>query len=471
MDIDMVYSLSLITTAYHYERSIPCKKIVKNLLLLAQNLLFKICAELIDFIKKIVTSPEFVERNRHSHKNFTRQRKLPFHLLIVFLINFVRGSYQDELDKFFKAINRFDVAQRVVSKVAPAKARMKLKFEAFVELNQHLVNYFEKHFQPITWHGFRLLAVDGSTTRLPHIKAIADHFGVWRVRKGKPSPMARVSQLFDVLNKTTIDALIYPKRSGERELAAQHLLKAMPGDLILLDRGYPAWWLFSLILSMDAHFCARISCTKWKAVRKFFRSGLAEKIISLPIHSSSIACCNEMGLPMKPLKLRLIRIQDKDQVQVLITSLIDTKEYPLKIFRDLYHHRWPVEEDYKTIKCRLELENFSGKSVLSVYQDFHAKVFTKNLVSILAFPGNNALRRQHECRKYDYQINFTQAISKSKGVIPLLFHETASKIVQLIAGLQDIFQRTIEPIRPGRKYPRNHKASVRKFFPAYKPIG
>ena len=154
----MVYSLSLITTSDHYERSIPCKKIVKNLLLLAQNLLFKICAELIDFIKKIVTSPEFVERNRHSHKNFTRQRKLPFHLLIVFLINFVRGSYQDELDKFFKAINRFDVAQRVVSKVALAKARMKLKFEAFVELNQHLVNYFEKHFQPITRHGFRLPA-------------------------------------------------------------------------------------------------------------------------------------------------------------------------------------------------------------------------------------------------------------------------------------------------------------------------
>jgi hypothetical protein len=178
-----------------------------------------------------------------------------------------------------------------------------------------------------------------------------------------------------------------------------------------------------------------------------------------------------MGLPMKPLKLRLIRIRDKDQVQVLITSLIDTKEYPLKIFRDLYHHRWPVEEDYKTIKCRLELENFSGKSVLSVYQDFHAKVFTKNLVWIMAFPANNALHRQHDCRKYDYQINFTQAISKSKGVIALLFHETASKIVQLIAGLQDIFQRTIEPIRPGRKYPRNHKASVRKFFPAYKSIG
>jgi hypothetical protein len=438
---------------------------------LARNLLFKICAELIDSIKKIITSPEFIERNRQSQKNFTRQRKLPFHVLIVFIINFVRGSYQDELDKFFKAINRFDVAQRVVSKVALAKARMKLKFEAFIELNQHLVSYFEKHFQPTTWRGFRLLAIDGSTTRLPHIKAIAEHFGVWRVRKGKPSPMARVSQLFDVLNKTTIDALIYPKRYGERELAAQHLLKAVPGDLILLDRGYPAWWLFSLILSMNAHFCARISCTKWKAVRKFFHSGLTEKIISLPVHSSSIALCNKMGLPMKPLKLRLIRIQQKDQVQVLITSLIDTKQYPIEIFSDLYHHRWPVEEDYKTIKCRLELENFSGKSVLSVYQDFHAKVFTKNLVWIMAFTGNKDLQRNSQSRKYDYQINFTQALSKSKGVIGLLFHETFSRILHLIAELQYIFQRTIEPIRPGRKYPRNKKASHRKFFPAYKTIG
>jgi len=469
--MNMVYSLSIATTLYRYERSIPCKENLKNLLLLARNLLSKMCAKLVEFIKEIISSPKFIDRNRQTKKAFTRQRKLPFHVLIAFLLNFVKGSYQDELDKFFKAINRFDVPKRLVSKVALAKARMKLKFEAFVELNQHLVNYFEKNFNPITWNSFRLLAIDGSTTRLPHIEAVAEHFGVWGVRQGNPSPMARVSQLFDVLNKTTVDALISPKGSGERKLAAQHLLNIRHGDLVLLDRGYPAWWLFSLILSRNAHFCARISCTKWKVVRKFFHSGRVEKIISLPIHATSVAFCKDMGLPMEPLKLRLIRIQNEGQVQVLITSLIDTQIYPVELFHDLYHLRWPVEEDYKAIKCRLELENFSGKSVLSIYQDFHAKVSTKNLVCILAFPGNNALHQQHEHRRYHYQINFTQALSKSKGVIGLLFHETASKIVQLIADLQNIFQRTIEPIRPGRKYPRNHRASVRKFFSAYKPIG
>jgi hypothetical protein len=283
--------------------------------------------------------------------------------------------------------------------------------------------------------------------------------------------MARVSQLFDVLNKITVDAITKPKRVGERELAAQHLLNVMPNDLILLDRGYPAWWLFNSILSMNANFCARVSCTKWKAVRKFFCSGLSEKIIDLSVHATSVAQCRQMGLDITPLKLRLIRIENGGNVAVLITSLTDTQQYPIDIFSNLYHQRWPIEEDYKTIKCRMELENFSGKSALSVYQDFHAKVFAKNLVWMMAFPIQDCLDEDTSLKTYRYQINFTQAFSKSKGVIALLFHDTGRKIRRLIADLQCIFQRTVEPIRPGRKSPRNHKAKSRRYFLQYKPIG
>jgi hypothetical protein len=50
------------------------------------------------------------------------------------------------------------------------------------------------------WFGLRLLAIDGSTTKLPMTDDVVRHFGVWNVRQGAPSPMARVSQLFDVLN-------------------------------------------------------------------------------------------------------------------------------------------------------------------------------------------------------------------------------------------------------------------------------
>ena len=133
--------------------------------------------------------------------------------------------------------------------------------------------------------------------------------------------------------------------------------------------------------------------------------------------------------------------------------------------------QWYIEEDYKTMKCHMELENFSGKSALSVYQDFHAKVFAKNLVWMMAFSVQNCLDEDTSVKQYRYQINFTQAFSKSKGVMALLFHDTVRRIRRLIADLQYIFQRTVEPVRPGRKFPRNHKAKPRRYFIQYKPIG
>jgi len=438
--------------------------------MLAQNLLSKLCAKLIEFLKNIITSTEFITRHRQSDSDFTRKRKIPFHFLILFLLNALRGSYQDQLDRFFKILFRLDVAERVVSKAALTKARMKLKYQAFIELNHHLNAFFEKNFNPKTWFDFRLLVIDACLVRLPRCEDIAKHFGIWKVRQGRPSPMARISQLYDTLNKVTVDALIKPKHIGERDLAAQHLLNIMPTDLVLLDRGYPAWWLFALIISLDAHFCARVSSTKWKIVRSFFQSNANESIIFMPPPITSIKTAQHMGLDLRPLKLRLIRIENAGKTQILITSLTNTHLYPYEVFADLYHKRWPVEEDYKTIKCRIEMENFSGQSALSVYQDFHSKVFLKNLVSVLALPVNNVLTNSITSRKYDYQINFAQAISKSKDVIALLFQQTTSKLIQLIESLQNIFLKTIEPVRPGRKYPRLRTISPRKYFLNYKPI-
>lgn len=470
-ELVMVYLSQILLTIYLLERRKKCQKTSKKVLTLAWILLSKLCAKLIDFLKEIILSNDFLDRHRQSPKNFTRKRKLPFHYLIFLLMNFIKRSYQDELDGFFQALKGFEVSKRIVSKVALSKARMKLKYEAFVELNRHLSDFFYRDFQPITWQGLNLLAIDGSTARLPRIKEIAEHFGVWHSKGGTECPIARVSQMFDVLNNISIDAVISPKSVGERELAAQHFLNLLPADLILLDRGYPAYWLFNLILSLGSNFCARISCTKWKIIRKFYHSGKKEQIIYLPAPPTSIKQCLEMGLDTKPLRLRLVRVQlDTGETEILITSLIDSDLYPAHIFDELYHQRWPVEEDYKKAKCWIEIENFSGKSVLSVYQDFHAKIFSKNLTSALAHPTREIVRQASEGKKYEYQINFAQALSKTKDVIVLLFDRSKEAAILLISQLHEIFIKTIEPIRPGRKFPRNHKVHRRCFYYCYKPI-
>ncbi len=392
--------------------------------------------------------------------------------LILFLSNFLKGSCQDELDHYFKAVHDLKIAVRKVTKAALSKARKKLRYQAFIELNDHLIEYFSQNFSPLKWHGYNLMAVDGSTARLPVAQEIKEHFGVWHSGQGHERPLARISQMFDPLNKTTIDAIISPKHKGERELAARHFLNLHQDDLVLLDRGYPAFWLFLLISSLGSNFCARVSCKAWNITKKFYNSGKREKIITLKPSPYSIKKCKEIGIQIVPIKLRLLRIELKSgQIEMLITSLTDKESLPYELFAELYHLRWPIEEDYKVMKCRMEIENFSGKSVLSIFQDFHAKVFSKNLTSVLAHPTREIIDYNNEHREYDYQLNLTQALSKTKDTIVHLFknHFDSFDIIEnLIFNLHQIFIVSIEPVRPGRSYPRDHKITRRHFHQCYK---
>ena len=442
---------------------------MKKLELLARTLLFQNCANITDFIKNIIFSQDFLHRHRKSKKDFTRKRKLPFPTLVAFLIDLATGSYQNELNRFFRLLVPSDLPRKFVSKVALTKARMKLCYKAFVELNEHLVEYFYKNMPTTEWHGYNLLAVDGTLLRLPRIESIMKHFGVWRT-KGNDRPMARVSQMFDPLNRISVDMVISPKSEGERELAARHFFKLTIDDLVLLDRGYPAYWLFNLIMSMGSDFCARASAKKWKIIRKFVNSGKRETIISLPVSPSSIAKCKELGLELSPLKLRFVRIElDSGEVEVLITSLTDKKVLPYECFAELYHLRWPVEEDYKKMKSWIEIENFSGKSVESVYQDFYAKVFAKNLTETLASTTSRDIDAAYKTRKYLYQINYAQAYAEMKRIIPLLFLRSKDAVSEIISALREFLIQTVEPVRPGRKFPRK-KGQPRNYFLNYKSI-
>jgi hypothetical protein len=448
-----------------------CLKNLKILFKLAHNLLSKTCANIIEYIQKIIFSQDFLERNRNQKPDFSRNRKLPLSTLILYFCNLIKSSYQPELNKFWKILSGSVVAQNVVTKAALCKARKKLKSEAFVELNTKAVQYFNEQANPLTWHGFFLKAVDGSTVKLPNFPKIVEHFGAWNPRQGAPLPMARISQLFDPLNGITHHALIAPKSTGERELAAKHFEILNERDLVLLDRGYPAFWLFKLILFYQANFCSRISCKKWKIIRQFMKSGRLEQVIMLPVPATSIAACKKLQLDTHPIRLRLVRVElESGESEVLITSLIDTVKYPHQLFAELYHDRWPIEEDYKVMKCRIEVENFSGKSPLSVYQDFHAAVFSKNITAMLVSSTRENVASATASRILAYKSNFTQALSTMRDTIVVLFRGSRKAILKIISDLLETIAKAVEPVRPGRKYPRNHKRAQRKCCLNYKPI-
>lgn len=421
-----------------------------------------LCADLLATLRTRLESPEFLARHRQSAQDFTRKRVLPFVVVVLFLANLIKRAVQDELDEFFKLERGTVVAERVVTKSAFTQARQKLQAAAFIELNTVQIQYFYEHFPVQTWYGFRLLAIDGSTAELPTTPNILDYFGLWGTK-----PLARVSQLFDVLNGVTVDAWIGPKSTGERVCAAQHLAQVHAGDLVLLDRGYPAFWLFVRLLRTGAHFCARMPLGVWDEIDRFVATGCPEQSVTLTPGTQAGQDCAQRQLPTTSLRVRLVRIVlDTGEIEVLVTSLLDPVAFPYALFKELYHLRWPVEEDYKVVKLRAEVENWSGKSTLAIQQDFYAKVFTANLTVILTQPAQAEVAQQSQTKRYAYRVNLAHALSKMKDLVVLLLQRDT--VSDLLATLWQVLTHTTEPVRPGRKFPRPKGPRRKRFSMCYK---
>jgi hypothetical protein len=355
----------------------------------------------------------------------------------------------------------------VVSKSALSQARQHLSHRAFIELNQQAVKaYYETSAEIKTWRGYRLCAIDGSQIRTPNEPDIIEAFGVNPGKENqKDCPLALVSVYYDVLNHIAIDSSINHTTASERECAASHLNFAQANDLSILDRGYNAFWLYALYTAKNLPFCMRAKINLGLLFKQFAESGQVQTVITLEPNKRSVEQCLEKGLPTRPLRLRLIRVQlDDGEIEVLITNLLDEQALPARKFKELYHLRWGAEENYKRLKQWVEIENFSGKSVLSVKQDFYAKVFTTNLASMVANVAQKQVDKATAHRQYNYQINFAQALSKMKDTVVKLFMLSVQKRQTELVVLVDHMACTIEPIRPGRSYSRSTSKSKNRIF-------
>jgi len=382
-----------------------------------------------------------------------------------------KHSNQVELDQFFKDINDKNEASQHVTKSAFFQARKQLSYRAFIELNRQLIDGVYKNMKYFkTWHGFRLCAIDGTSIRLPNEPDITNYFGV---QKGKANqadcPMGMASVFYDVLNHLVIDSSINPKGTSENTCAEKHLKFTGKNDLIIYDRGYNAFWLYALHIKHNHAFCMRAKANKDLVVKAFVESNKKEAIVTFDPNKYSINTCKQKGLPTSPIKLRLVRVELDNEVEVLITNLMDSNKYPVGLFKSLYHLRWGIEENYKRLKQWVEIESFSGKSTLSVQQDFYAKIVAANLTALMAMAAQKITVRETQHLKLNYQINFAQALSKMKHTIVHLVLHAHSDIKLLIERTIRYISKTIEAVREGRSTPRQLKNIKNDIhFPAYK---
>ncbi|MGK5078902.1 IS4 family transposase [Janthinobacterium sp. HLX7-2] len=410
-----------------------------------------------DFAARLC-SPEFLLDARHAdHPTaFSRCRKLPLAMLVAIMLTGMRMSIQAELDTFFAHLRQQAQLVHEVSEQAFAQARAKLSLSAIPGLNDWLIARAEKDRFVPRWRGLRLVAADASTVRFglraSHVKraALADQilFGLFL-----PGPdLMLAASLHNVHER------------GERQFLFEHLDRLSPDDLLLLDRGYPCRWLVAVLNDRAIKFCMRVdNASGFACVRTFMRSDALEQVVMLPAPNKRDALDYEC--PRKPQRVRLVRnVSPSGEQRVLMTNLFDEELYPADCFAELYHKRWGIEEAFKRLKHRLNLEHVTGLTQQAVAQDVAAKIVCDNLQALVALTAHADADLPDSQR-----VNHAYAHTALKPLMPILLlgRRIGRKVGKLLRAMLDLIggrtyrhrENLSKPRTPGRK---PHKAMSQK---------
>jgi hypothetical protein len=383
----------------------------------------------------------------------------------------LQKGLQREIALFKDAIELDGGSIPEVSKAAFCKARKKLKPTAFSALSAIVEDEFYKSEEVQRWHGYRIVGADGSTAELPGSDEIRDQYGVFKYRQdGKAISMGRTLMVYDTLNHVTLYGAVDRMEQSETAMLWDSLdkLKLDKNDIMVFDRYYASHLLFFYLQKMGVQFCFRMKKNWWKVVENFYNSHKDSAIVTIELPQKDKAEAARLGIAETKLKCRLVRVElESGETEILLTSLINEQTFTVADLKELYGFRWPIEDAYKTFKHKVCIENFSGKSVKAVLQDFYVKIFIMNLTAVAVRPINEALKKQPVKVKYTHQVNIIEAIATMKRAVVSFF--VTKQIEKALQRLYDRISKITEPIRPGRKFKRNHQPK-RKNYINYKPV-
>lgn len=378
-----------------------------------------------------------------------------FKKLMIFMLNFVKKSLQLELDSFFsdpKDVN-FNVKKQAFS-----DARNKIFPEAFITMSDAILKWFYKDTDFKRFKGFRLLAIDGTVLKIGDNEQTRAEFG-YVENQTMRSARALASCIYDVQNDMMVATKISKYTSSERALATELINKVeelgFHNDLFLFDRGYPSREFMTFIESKHQKYLMRVSKSFLKVVNQTTES---DQIIKVKFKGNILT-------------VRVIRFMLQSGIEeVLITNIFD-KSFSVEDFKVLYFKRWGIECKYNEIKNKLQIENFTGKTVVSIKQDFYASMYLTNMVSLAKMDANPIIfeKNKNKNLKYEYKVNTNILIGKLKdSLVAMMLVTSPRKRSKMLKKIIKEISRNVIPIRMGRSKPRIFKLGDYKHIIAYK---
>jgi hypothetical protein len=338
------------------------------------------------------------------------------------------------------------------------QARGKLPLERLDEIHQGVVAEAQAAVATKDlWCGLRVQVVDGSTVTLPDTPANQKAYPQQSVQKpGCGFPILRIVALFCLAT-----GLLSAWATGhwhQHELTLLQLLwqHLRPGEVLLADRGFCSWGLLAQCQRRQIHAVFRVRGSRRTDLRRGQRLSKDERLVTWakPALRPKTVEPAEWSLLPAQLTLRVVRCQlripgFRTQQVVLVTTLLDSVQYPPAALSALYLRRWEMELTLRHLKTTLQMEHLSCLSPENIERELRLHLLVHNLVRRLMLEA----ARRH--RVPLTRVSFAGALAAARRTAEALLQVRGQRQRRkLMDELYRVLAADLVPERPGRREPR-----------------
>lgn len=214
----------------------------------------------------------------------------------------------------------------------------------------------------VGFDGVRLIAPGTAATRRRFDEL---HYSPWLTAH---CPQALAVVAVDLMRRLPLDAVLLAKGKGERAGAMELLQQLEPGDIAVMDRGFPSRALLGGFLAQGVDVVLRMTMTQagsWPEVAAFAKSKALQATVDVRIDKTRSI---PMRLIRRNFRVGRPRRDQKPQDMVIMTSL-PAADFSRDEVIKLYAARWGVETVFREMKCEFDVERFHARSVPGIEQE------------------------------------------------------------------------------------------------------
>jgi hypothetical protein len=345
---------------------------------------------------------------------------------------------------------------------AYCRARAKLPVPVIRRLTRAVADGCEQKLPSSwLWKNRHVRLVDGTTASMPDTPANQEVYPQPTTQaKGLGFPLVRLVVVLSLTTAMIQGMAMGPyagKETGETALLRELLDCFQSGDILLADRYYCSYFTIALLLELGIDLVVRLHQARSADLRRGRRLGAGDRMVTWTKPQRPTWMDQETyeqmpaTLTVRQVQVRVNQPGCRVEELVVVTTLTDAELYRRDDIAALYHQRWLVELDIRTLKITMGMDVLRCQTPEMVAREIWSCLLAYNLVRQTMLEAALAAGRSPR------QLSFTAALQKiAASWLTLAVSEEATLVLLIGIQLKQLATHLVGD-RPNRVEPRAAK--------------